>query len=96
MALLQQNVTAVTVMLPADASYGERVDKAKKKKLAEFASRHHIKFLSYSEDPRFSSNDFTWELVDHLNARGAMKISKILDEEAFMHNGEHSPATKSR
>jgi hypothetical protein len=52
-------------------------------KLTEFAVRHHIKFLNFTGDARFSSNDFTWEMPDHLNARGAAKLSKILDEEVI-------------
>ncbi len=40
-------------------------------KLAEFATRHHIKYVDYTGDVRFSLNDFTWKMPDHLNAQGA-------------------------
>jgi len=88
MSLLQQkNIAAVIVLPPTDVSYHRLLDKAKielmNRKLTEFANRHHIKFVDYTHDARFSLNDFTWEMPDHINARGAMKFSRILDEEVI-------------
>jgi len=83
--LQRKNIAAVMVLPPTDLSYYRHLDKAKielmNRKLTEFANRHHIKFVDYTGDARFSSNDFTWEMPDHINGRGAMKFSKILDEE---------------
>ena len=73
--------------LPTDATYYKNLDNAKtqlmSRKLTEFATKHHLKFVDYTKDPRFSIDDFTWEMPDHMNARGAMKFSKILDEEVI-------------
>ena len=52
-----------------------------KPELVEFANKHHIKFCDYTKDSRFSIEDFTWEMPDHMNALGAMKFSRILDED---------------
>jgi hypothetical protein len=85
--LQKKNIAVAIVVLPTDASYHAHLDKVKtelmNRKLDEFAHRHHIKFVDYTKDPRFSLDDFTWEMVDHMNARGAMKFSKILDEEVI-------------
>lgn len=83
--LQRKNIATAMVVPPTDISYNRHVNKANfelmNRKLSDFANRHHIKFVDYTNDARFSSNDFTWEMPDHINARGAMKFSKILDEE---------------
>lgn len=85
--LHQKNIATAIVLLPTDASYHGHLDKAKvelmNRKLTEFAIKHHIKFIDYTDDARFSLNDFTLEMPDHMNARGAMKFSRILDEEVI-------------
>ncbi len=85
--LQRQNIATVIVLPPTDISYYRHLDKAKvelmNRKLVEFANRHHIKFIDYTGDTRFSSNDFTWEMPDHINGQGAIKFSKILDEEVI-------------
>ena len=85
--LQRKNIASVIVALPTDISYHGHLDKYKvelmNRKLMEFTSRHHIKFINFSDDTRFSSNDFTLLMPDHMNARGAMKFSKILDEEVI-------------
>jgi hypothetical protein len=85
--LQRKNIDSVIVLLPTDISYYSHLDKLKvalmNRKLTEFANRHHIKFVDYTGDPRFSLSDFTTVLPDHMNARGAMKFSKILDEEVI-------------
>ena len=40
------------------------------RKLAEFAIRHHIIFFDYTNDVRFSLNNFTQRMPDYMNARG--------------------------
>ena len=85
--LQKKNITAVIVLLPTDISYHGHFDKAKSvlmnQKLIDFALKHHIKYIDYTDDTRFSLNDFTLIMPDHMNARGAMKFSKILDEEVI-------------
>lgn len=85
--LQRKNIAAVIVLLPTDVSYHGYLDKTKvelmNRKLMEFAIRHHIKFVDYTDDARFSLNDFTLVMPDHMNARGAMKFSKILDKEVI-------------
>jgi hypothetical protein len=85
--LHQKNIVTVIVLPPTDVSYYPYINRTMmaltNQKLSEFANRHHIKFINYTADARFSSDDFTWEMPDHLNARGAMKFSKILDEEVI-------------
>jgi len=83
--LKRNNISIAIVQLPTDVSYHAFLDLEKvgtmKKTLKEFAKRHGVRFVDYTGDPRFSSNDFSWELVDHMNASGANKFGKILDEE---------------
>ena len=52
-------------------------------KLMQFAAKHDIEFVDYTKYSYFSLEDFTWEMPDHINALGAMKFSKILDEEVI-------------
>lgn len=83
--LQRKNIDAVIVLLPTDVSYHGHLDKVKvelmNQSLKTFANRHNIKFVDYSEDSRFSLSDFTVVMPDHLNALGAKKFSKILDED---------------
>lgn len=83
--LKHRRIAVAIVELPTDSSYYTFLDPVKteaiKRKLGEFARRHGIRFVDYTGDSRFSSSDFSWELVDHMNGRGATKFSKILDEE---------------
>ena len=85
--LQRKNIAAVIVLLPTDVSYHGHLDKAKvelmNRDLREFANRHHIKFVDYTDDSRFSLNDFTAVMPDHMNALGAKKFSKILDEDVI-------------
>ncbi len=82
------NINVVMATLPTDASYYQELDKDKKNKmhdiLLDFSARNNIKFVDFTGDGRFSSDDFTWEMPDHLNAKGATKFSKILDEELIV------------
>jgi hypothetical protein len=84
-SLQRKNIDAVIVLLPTDASYHGNLDKVKvslmNQSLREFATRYNIRFVDYSEDPRFSLSDFTVIMPDHLNALGAKKISNILDQD---------------
>jgi hypothetical protein len=83
--LQRKNIDAAIVLLPTDVSYHGYLDKNKVKVmtriLREFAVRHHIKFIDYTEDTRFSLKDYTAIMPDHMNALGAKKFSKILDED---------------
>jgi hypothetical protein len=82
---LQQNgITAVIVQTPTHASYHEHLDPTKvaliKQKLQALAEKYNLKYRDYTDDPRFSLDDYI-SSVDHLNTKGAVKFSKILDEE---------------
>ncbi len=72
---------------PTNVSYSRHLDKVKievmNRKFTEFVIRHHIKYIDYTHDARFSLSDFTWEMPDHINARGTMKFGKILDDEVI-------------
>jgi hypothetical protein len=85
--LKRRKIAVVIVQLPTDVSYHESLDPKKvrtmRKTLEEFAKRHGIGYVDYTSDPRFSSRDFSWELVDHMNATGANKFGRILDEEVI-------------
>jgi hypothetical protein len=85
--LSRRKIAVVIVQLPTDRSYQDSLDPKKvetmRKILEEFAKRHGIGFVDYTNDPRFSSRDFSWELVDHMNSSGATKFGKILDEEVI-------------
>jgi hypothetical protein len=83
--LQSKNIDSVIVLLPTDVSYHSHLDKDKvelmNQSLREFSIKHNIKFIDYTEDPRFSLKDFTAIMPDHMNALGAKKFSKILDED---------------
>ena len=85
--LKRRKIAVVIVELPTDASYYKFLDSKKvkgmKDTLEEFAKRHGVRFMDYTGDPRFSSRDFSWELIDHMNASGANKFGKILDDEVI-------------
>lgn len=86
--LQRKKINIAIVLLPTDISCYSKLNKAKvalmNNKLSAFANKHHIKFIDYTGDPRFSANDFTWEMPDHMNAQGAMKFSKILDKDVVV------------
>ena len=79
------NVAVLVTVLPTDKSYYENLDIQKVKlmnqKLTEFSMKYGVKFVNYTADPRFSKDDFSWEMPDHMNARGAIKLSRIIDKE---------------
>ena len=85
--LKRRKIAVAIVELPTDASFHTALDPkmvaTMKKTLEEFANRHGVRFVDYTGDPRFSSRDFSWELPDHMNASGASKFGKILDEEVI-------------
>lgn len=83
--LKRRKIAVVIMQLPTDVSYQEWLDPKKvatmRKTLEDFATRHGIRYADYTSDPRFSSRDFSWELVDHMNATGANKFGRIFNEE---------------
>lgn len=85
--LKHRGVKLVIVQLPTDVSYWSNLDKTNVKvmrqKLTDFASAHGIRFADYGMDPRFGLDDFTPVMPDHMNARGAERFSKILDDEVL-------------
>ena len=83
--LQMKGIIPIIVITPTDVSYYQYLNKAKielmNRKLGEFAVRHNVKFIDYTGDPRFNSTDFLWQMPDHINAQGAMKLGNILDDE---------------
>ncbi len=82
--LLARGITPVLLQLPLHREITDYMDKKKfdlmDKVIGEFAQRHQIKYRNYVYDQRFTGNDFT-DMPDHLNAKGAEKISRILNDE---------------
>lgn len=85
--LRAKNIEFVLVELPEMHCYTDGLDPAKyglmEKKLSEFAKKHQIKYLNYTHAARFGVNEFT-DMPDHLNALGAKKISKIIDQDIII------------
>lgn len=78
-----RKIQIILVRLPEDASIRSRLDIKKSTQfrsiMTELASKNNIHFIDYSEDNRFNTADFTF-MPDHLNPDGAIKFSKILNE----------------
>jgi len=85
--LKNKNVDVVIVLLPTDFSYHSHLDKSKAglmlRKLNELASKNGIGIYDYTNDPRFSLVDYTAVMPDHMNSEGALKFSKIVDQEVI-------------
>jgi hypothetical protein len=77
------NLKVIAVTLPVDMSYYSGIDKKRFRETQELVinlmSGNNLKYIDYSNDSRFDSNDFFDS--DHLNANGALKFSKILANE---------------
>lgn len=82
--LQAKNIDFVILELPELPYYTDHLDSVKtaamEQSISKFAKVNHVKFISYLNDQRFTLNDFT-DMPDHLNANGAEKISKIINQD---------------
>jgi hypothetical protein len=66
------------VALLTNVNYHSYFDKTQIKiinrKLTEITIKHHIKFVGYIDDVRFSLDDFTQRMPDYMNAHGFHNI----------------------
>jgi hypothetical protein len=80
----KQKIQVILVRLPEDISITSKLDKNKIEHftglMTELALKNNIQFIDYSKDQRFYSSDYTF-MPDHLNPDGAIKFSKVLNED---------------
>lgn len=85
--LEKRKVRFVLLELPELPYYTDNLDSAKTKIMQEtlknFSAMHHIEWISYLNDTRFTVDDFT-DMPDHLNATGANKISAIINKDIIV------------
>ena len=69
----RKNIVAKVALL-TNVNYHSYFDKTKleiiNRKLTEITIKHHIKFVGYIDDVRFSLDDFTQRMPDYMNAHG--------------------------
>ncbi len=77
-----RNIHVLIVHCPEHESYYKNLDSAKLEDfngaITAFAKKNGLVFADYSQDDRFTLDDFT-VMVDHMNPKGAAKFSKILN-----------------
>lgn len=82
--LKERKIVPILLLMPSLASYHDNLDPVLFNKmendLKEFAEIYQIEFHDYTKDSRFVFEDYT-VLPDHLNALGAEKFSKIINNE---------------
>jgi hypothetical protein len=83
--LQRMNVQVEIVYLPTPQEYYSKLDVANFEEqialVSALAREKNVKLLNYTRDPRFTLTDFAIGLVDHLNATGAERFSKIFDQD---------------
>ncbi|HYF02911.1 MAG TPA: D-alanyl-lipoteichoic acid biosynthesis protein DltD [Patescibacteria group bacterium] len=83
--LKKRNIDPVLITTPVSELYARYADQEVVTKnenlLKNLAKRFNLQYFNYFSDTRFSLSDFNDN--DHLNPQGAIKFSKILDEEAL-------------
>ena len=82
--LQNKHIKSAIIIVPTDRRYHDRLSAnftqmCNRVKL--LSDEHSIIFKNYTDDPRFSLQDFTPTMIDHLNAKGATKLTHILDQE---------------
>ena len=74
--------------MPVHSSYYKNLDSARfsflKKILTDFSQKKKIPYFDYTNDPRFNLDDFTPKMVDHMNEKGAVKFSMILNKDVII------------
>lgn len=81
--LEQKNVAVVFITIPAHRTYYQRINQDNYQRMQETikktAGKCHAPYLNHLYDQRFDGADFLNS--DHLNEKGALKFTKILDED---------------
>jgi hypothetical protein len=81
------NVVPVLITIPVYHTYRDHMDRNKYERMQENVHSVGIetgtKYFNYLDDQRFDIDDFSDN--DHLNAPGAEKFSKIVDQEVLQH-----------
>ena len=85
--LKKRNIVPVLLQLPAHREISEYWDKGKlflmDRTIENFAHENELQSFNYRNDPRFIAADFT-DMPDHLNSRGAKKISVIINHDIIL------------
>ena len=81
--LRAQGVNVLFVTLPVTRFYRDKMQPGAYQRMQEaldcLTRKHQLEYLNYTFDPRFNDGDF--QDGDHLNCRGAEKVSRLLGEE---------------
>lgn len=82
--LKKKGIAVAIIRAPEDYSYFSNLDPVKVNlmnlKIRDLASKNHIQFLDYSDNPKFNAGDFT-VLPDHMNPAGSKKFSKMVNQD---------------
>lgn len=85
--LQAKHIDFVILELPELSYYTDHLDPDKtaamEQSITDFARKNKVTFINYLNDKRFTLNDFT-DMPDHLNANGAEKITKTINEEIII------------
>ena len=80
-----EKIRVVFIILPINSAFYNLLSEKNSfhdvRKIYELTKKHNIAFYDYSSDMRFGDNDFSD--YDHLNYKGATKLSNILNKELF-------------
>ena len=81
--LEKRDIAVLMVSLPVSRPYYSQLDPVRENRIGgiidSLRSEHPLVYRDYSRDPRFGRTDFSD--CDHLDSTGAVKFSRILDEE---------------
>ena len=84
-SLQRKGISVSIAILPTHREYHMFLDKEKvallHKALEDFSARNLVTLHDYTKDPRFDAKDYSGSMIDHMNARGARKMSRILSED---------------
>jgi len=82
-ACQSRNIRVALITTPVHHSYSDFMDSAKYQTMQDnlkyLVERYQVLYRNYLSDPRFIDSDFYSH--DHVNTKGSIKLSKIIDEE---------------
>jgi hypothetical protein len=91
-------VVPILITTPVYHTYRDHIDRDKFERMQKvihgLCIETSVKYFNYFADHRFDVDDFHDN--DHLNAQGAEKFSKILDQEVLQNLNEDSSQTQTR
>ena len=92
---VRRHIVPILLTTPVHHTYSDHIDVAKYRwmqgVLKDLSAEYRLRYFNYFSDPRFDVDDFADS--DHLNARGAEKLSRIVDEAAFGHASSEETGT---